>query len=172
MPVSAFSQLALFVANLAFLRVLRAVRAVRVYTFIRRIKGVTPFFKRHDQVINKVTNLIVFVFIMSALVYVSQVGHPDTQVHSYIDALYFTVTSLTTTGYGDVLMVGSAGRILSIIIMVLGLTLFLNLLRSVVSPSGKVEHECPDCGLLRHDQDAVHCRHCGRVLHIPTEGYD
>ncbi len=162
----------LFVANLAFLRVLRAVRAVRVYTFIRRIKGVTPFFKRHDQIINKVTNLIVFVFIMSALVYVSQVGHSDTQVHSYIDALYFTVTSLTTTGYGDVLMVGTTGRFLSILVMVLGLTLFLNLLRSVVSPGGKVDHECPDCGLMRHDRDSVHCRHCGRVLHIPTEGYD
>ena len=162
----------LFVANLAFLRVLRAVRAIRVYTFIRRVKGVTPFFQRHESVIDKVTNLVVFVFIMSALVYVFQVGHPGSQVHTYIDALYFTVTSLTTTGYGDVLMVGAEGRILSIIIMVLGLTLFLNLLRSVVSPSGKIEHECPDCGLLRHDRDAVHCRHCGRVLYIQTEGHD
>ncbi|MCI4643351.1 MAG: ion channel [Hyphomonadaceae bacterium] len=162
----------LFVANLAFLRVLRAVRAVRVYTFIRRMKGVTPFFQRHEQVIDKVTNLVVFVFIMAALVYVSQVGQENSQVHSYIDALYFTVTSLTTTGYGDVLMVGAAGRVLSIVIMVLGLTLFLNLLRSVVSPGDKIEHECPDCGLTRHDRDAVHCRHCGRVIHIQTEGYD
>jgi voltage-gated potassium channel len=33
-----------------------------------------------------------------------------------------------------------------------------------------VNFECPDCGLVRHETDAVHCRHCGRVLHITTEG--
>jgi hypothetical protein len=25
-------------------------------------------------------------------------------------------------------------------------------------------------GLLWHDPDAVHCKHCGRVLNIPNEG--
>jgi len=162
--------LPLLVSNFAFLRVLRAVRAIRAFTFIRRIKIITPFFLRHSRIVDKVTNLIVFVFIMAALVYATQIGrNPD--VHSYIDALYFTVTTLTTTGYGDILMMGQAGRVLSILIMVLGLTLFLQLLRAIVEPDHKVDLECPDCGLLRHDRDAIHCKHCGRVIHIETEGF-
>lgn len=163
--------LPLLVSNFAFLRVLRAVRALRAFTFIRRMKILTPFFQRHEQVINKVTNLIVFVFVMAALVYATQVGiNPD--VHTYLDALYFTVTTLTTTGYGDILMEGRAGRILSILVMGLGLTLFLQLLRSILEPDHKVDLECPDCGLNRHDRDAVHCKHCGRVIHIETRGFD
>jgi voltage-gated potassium channel len=34
----------------------------------------------------------------------------------------------------------------------------------------KVHYECPDCGLTRHDPDAVHCKHCGATIHIETEG--
>lgn len=160
----------LLVSNFAFLRVLRAVRAVRAFTFIKRVKVLTPFFQRHSRIIDKVTNLVVFVFVMAALVYATQVG-VNPGVHTYIDALYFTVTTLTTTGYGDILMGGQTGRVLAIIIMGLGLTLFLQLLRAIIEPDHKVEHECPDCGLTRHDRDAVHCKHCGRVLHIETEGF-
>ena len=68
-------------------------------------------------------------------------------------------------------MQGKAGKMFAIIIMGLGLTLFLQLLRAIVEPDQKVDHECPDCGLIRHDRDAVHCKHCGRVLHIETAGF-
>jgi voltage-gated potassium channel len=33
-----------------------------------------------------------------------------------------------------------------------------------------VHYKCPDCGLTRHDPDAVHCKHCGELLKIETEG--
>jgi voltage-gated potassium channel len=159
----------LLVSNFAFLRILRAVRAIRAFTFVRRIKILTPFFQRHERVIDKVTNLVVFVFIMAALVYATQIGKNE-NIQSYLDALYFTVTSLTTTGYGDILMIGRWGRILSIMIMVLGLTMFLQLLKAIIEPNDKVEYECPECGLIMHERDAVHCKHCGHVIHIPTRG--
>jgi voltage-gated potassium channel len=159
----------LLVSNFAFLRILRAVRAVRAFTFIRRVKVLTPFFQRHERIIDKVTNLVVFVFVMSALVYATQVGR-DTDIHTYLDSLYFTVTSLTTTGYGDILMDNQMGRILAIIIMVLGLSFFLQLLRAIIEPDNKVDCECETCGLMRHDRDAVHCKHCGSTMNIRTEG--
>lgn len=162
--------LPLLVSNFAFLRVLRAVRAIRAFTFVRRVRVITPFFQRNSRIIDKVTNLIVFVFIMAALVYATQIG-VNPGVHTYIDALYFTMTTLTTTGYGDILMQGKSGRMLAIFIMGLGLTLFLQLLRTIVEPDHKVDIECSDCGLIRHDRDAVHCKHCGRVMHIETKGF-
>lgn len=160
----------LFVENFAFLRILRAMRIVRAYSVLRRTSNASDYLQRHSKIIERVTNLIVFMFIMSSIIYTQQV-QINVQINSFIDALYFTVTSLTTTGYGDILMVGDFGRILAIITMVLGITLFLNLLRAIVSPSDKVEYECPECGLSRHDPDAVHCKHCGAVVHIQTEGY-
>ena len=56
-------------------------------------------------------------------------------------------------------------------ILLLGVALFLRLVQTVVRPARAV-HECPDCGLTRHDADAVHCKHCGRVIHITTTGED
>ena len=42
-------------------------------------------------------NLVVFIFIVTALVYRHQVGHNE-NIESYLDALYFTVGTLTTDG--------------------------------------------------------------------------
>lgn len=159
----------LLVSNFAFLRILRAVRAIRAFTFIRRVKGLTPLFQRHERIIDKVTNFVVFVFVMAAIVYATQVGGND-DIQTYVDALYFTVTSLTTTGYGDVLLEGQAGRLLAIFVMVLGLSLFLQLLRAIIEPDHKVDCECETCGLVRHDRDAIHCKHCGEPIKITTEG--
>ena len=64
---------------------------------------------------------------------------------------------------------GPGGRLLSILIMIIGVSLFLRLLQAIFRPT-KVKCECPDCGLLLHDADAVHCKHCGRVMHIRDEG--
>jgi voltage-gated potassium channel len=56
-----------------------------------------------------------------------------------------------------------------VVIMIFGVGLFLRLVQTIFRPQ-KVAHACPDCGLKRHEPDAVHCKHCGRLLNIPTEG--
>ncbi|MBB35193.1 MAG: ion transporter [Hirschia sp.] len=150
--------------NLTFLRILRIIRILRAFTFLRRLKSVSTFIDRHRTVIDRVTNFVVFLFIMSALVYVNQVGRPDSQIHNQLDALYFTVTSLTTTGYGDVLLQGEGGRVLSIVVMLLGLTLFVRMLQSIVTDDERVSSKCEGCGLILHDHDAVHCKRCGTIL--------
>jgi voltage-gated potassium channel len=86
-----------------------------------------------------------------------------------MDALYFTVTALTTTGFGDITLSGEWGRVLSVIVMILGISLFLRLLQTIFQPA-KVHATCPRCGLSRHDPDAIHCKHCGDTIHIATTG--
>jgi len=159
----------LFTQNLAFLRLLRAVRIIRAFTLLKRLKGVSSYLMQHKAVFDLVTNLIVFVFLIAGLVYVLQ-KDSNSGIENYADALYFTVTSLTTTGYGDILMEGMWGRLLAVVIMVLGLTLFLRLLRAITLPGGKVDYPCESCGINWHDTDAVHCKHCGGPLKIETPG--
>ncbi len=157
--------------NFAFLRILRALRIARAYSLLHRASKTSLWLREHHRIIDRVTNLAVFIFVMTAFVYADQFGkNPD--IRNYVDALYFTVTSLTTTGYGDILMVGWSGRVLSIVIMLLGITLFLRLLKALVTPNDKVEYECRTCGLQRHDADSVHCRHCGTIVHIDNRGED
>ncbi len=154
--------------NFAFLRVVRAMRVLRSYSVIRSLKHRFPFFARNEEVIFSALNLLIFIFVIAAFVYVLQYENNDSIAH-YVDALYFTITTLTTTGFGDIILVGNVGRVLSIIIMIVGVALFIRLAQTIFKPS-RVRYECPQCGLTRHEIDAVHCKHCGHELHIRTEG--
>jgi voltage-gated potassium channel len=135
---------------------------------LRDLRERWPFLAQNQEIIQSVLNLLIFLFVITALVYVLQHGR-NPEISNYIDALYFTVTTLTTTGFGDITLVGSSGRLLAVVIMVVGVALFLRLVQTIFRPE-KVRYTCPTCGLSRHETDAVHCKHCGQVLHIETEG--
>lgn len=155
--------------NLLFLRLLRAVRLFRSYRLIRDLREEFAFFRKNSDAVEAAINLLVFIFITSALVYVVE-GHRHEKVNNFVDALYFTVSTLTTTGFGDIVFTDMWGRLVSIFIMLAGVGLFLRLVQTLFRPA-KVNHECPDCGLTRHELDAVHCKHCGRLLRIRDEGF-
>lgn len=158
----------LLFGNFAFLRVIRSLRILRTYRLIVSLKGEKNWFAKNEDVVLSTLNLFVFVFIMTDIVYVLE-GSNNENITSYVDALYFTLATLTTTGFGDITLHGPTGKLLSIFIMVFGITLFVKLGRDVLRPS-RVHYTCPDCGLNLHDFDAVHCKHCGRVVKIVTEG--
>jgi len=159
-----------FAENFAFMRVIRALRLLRSYHVLKALRRQSRYVRLHEDIIFSVINLLVFIFIVTAVVYVTQ-EKDNPAIKDYVDALYFTVTALTTTGFGDITLVGASGHILAVLIMIFGISLFLRLIQTIFRP-GKVRYECPKCGLTRHDPDAVHCKHCGVVIHIPTEGSD
>ncbi|MBR0875096.1 potassium channel family protein [Bradyrhizobium tropiciagri] len=153
-----------------FLRTFRTLRLLRDYQIVTRLRVDSTFFRRNEEVVFAVANLAVFIFVMTGIVYETQKSH-NHQIANYADALYFTVTALTTTGFGDITLPGTFGRLITVVIMIFGVTLFLNLAKALLAPS-KVRFPCPACGLQRHDVDAVHCKACGIVLNIPDEGSD
>ena len=154
--------------SLAFLRALRILRLLRSYPLQHKLCQHSAYFKKHQDIILSATNLFIFIFLMSELVFVTQV-HSNPKVSNFIDAMYFTIATLTTTGFGDVTLEGQSGRIISIVVMIFGVSLFLRLIQTMFRPS-KVRFVCEDCGLFLHESDAVHCKHCGNVLNIPSDG--
>jgi voltage-gated potassium channel len=159
----------LFAQNLVFLRVLRVVRLVRAYDYLDQRHGLSGWLRVNSFVMSKIVNLVVFVFLVTAVVYVNQV-HVNEDMHSYLDALYFTIGTLTTVGLGDITLTGVYGRWITIAIMVLGITLFLQLIRAVAI-GDKSKRTCPACSLDLHDRDAAHCKRCGASL-FPEAGTD
>ena len=97
-----------FIENLAFLRIARALRLLRSYHLLRDLRRDSRWFRQHEDIIQRTVNLLVFIFIVTSVVYVTQhVVNP--KISSYVDALYFTITTLTTTGFGDITPEGRAG---------------------------------------------------------------
>ncbi len=154
--------------NMAFLRVVRMLRLLRSYHLLHELRQQWPFFKRNEEVIQSTINLVIFIFTVTAVVFVLE-RDDNANINNYLDALYFTVSTLTTTGFGDITMTDTLGRALAVVIMVFGVGLFLRLVQTLFRPP-KVAYRCPDCSLSRHDPDAVHCKHCGATIKIPTEG--
>ncbi len=152
-----------------FLRILRTVRLLRSYQLLAKLRKDSAWFRQREEAVIAVVHLSVFIFVMTGIVYETQYAS-NQHITNYADALYFTVTALTTTGFGDITLPGTTGRLISVVIMILGVTLFFNLARALLHPS-KVRFPCPDCGLSRHEPDAVHCKACGVVLNIPDEGH-
>lgn len=153
-----------FVSNLGFLRLLRAYSLINGQAFWRVIGGGRWRESELSDLVKASSNLIVFIFMMSALVHSGFAARVPT-LHSYMESLYFTVATLTTTGYGDIVLPGFWGRALSIFIMIGGVSLFFRLVQVTIR-TPKVRHACPTCGLMRHEADAVHCKACGTQLSI------
>lgn len=158
----------LITESFAFLRVLRGLRLIHAYHLLRDLREESLFFRRHEDAIVAAVNLFVFIFVTTSFVFVLAFDE-EAGIAGYVDALYFTVATLTTTGFGDITMTTTGGKLLSVFIMVVGVALFLQLARTIFQPS-KIKHKCPECGLNRHEPDAIHCKHCGVPLKIETEG--
>ncbi len=154
--------------GIGFIRILRTVRLLHTYQLLARLRADSVFFRRNEEVIIASVNLAVFIFVMTGFVFETQ-RWTNSEIGNYIDALYFTIATLTTTGFGDITLTGTLGHLISVIIMIFGVTLFLRLVQVLLQPN-KVRHACPVCALQRHDRDAVHCKACGTVLSIPDEG--
>ncbi len=122
------------------------------------------FMRRNYDTIIAGTHLFVFLFVMTSVVYETQHEH-NPAIANYIDALYFTVTTLTTTGYGDITLPGTLGRLLTIVMMIVGVSLFVRMVQVLFRPR-RTHLECDACGLSVHETDAVYCKRCGALLHL------
>jgi voltage-gated potassium channel len=153
--------------NLGFLRILRLWTLTRSNVFWR------PLLKRglglYREPIQAGINLFVFLFVVTGFVYTAFARSGQGNINGYVDALYFTVTTVTTTGFGDIILPGTFGKLTSIVIMIIGISLFVRLAQAIFRPA-KVQFTCPECGLQKHEPDAVHCKACGHLLNIPDSG--
>ncbi|TCL10059.1 voltage-gated potassium channel [Shimia isoporae] len=154
--------------SLAFLRVLRGLRLIHSYHLLYDLRQDSRWFRTHEDAVIACINLFVFVTITTTTTLVYFIDETQTNT-PYVDALYFTVATLTTTGFGDITLTSPIGKLFSVFVMVVGVALFVRLAQAIFMPQ-KVVADCHACGLTRHDPDAVHCKHCGEVVKIETKG--
>ena len=149
--------------NFGFLRILRLWTLSQrglIWAQLRETR-----FRGWEDAAKAVINLATFLFVVTGFIYTFFfAGRPG--LEGYVDAFYFTVTTMTTTGFGDIVLPGVAGKLTSIAVMIVGISLFVRLAQAVFRPT-KVTFACPQCALQRHEPDAVHCKACGHVLGIP-----
>lgn len=157
-----------FLANWGFLRIVRlwaVVQSERFWNVLARGR----FDDTHIEDLTKsVVTLVTFIFVAAGAAQALFLGqHP--KLNNFMDAIYFVVTSLTTTGYGDITIDSALGRLFSVALMITGISLFFSIAQKVFAAPQKIV-ACSACGLDRHDPDAQFCKACGDRLTGPLRG--
>ena len=155
--------------DIRFIRIFRWFRILRIIRFWKIEQKILGF-KTEDSIIfvRIFLTLFTLIFVYAGLIY--QVEHQinSDRLVNFFDAFYFVVVTMTTVGYGDVTPLSQAGRLMTVLMIFTGV-LFIpwqlsELIRQVVKTSGLIEQECSDCGLSRHEPDALFCKQCGTKL--------
>ena len=148
--------------NWGFLRILRLwtlVHSERFWNVLARGRYDDTYI---EDLSKAVVTLFVFIFMAAGFTQAFFLGaHPG--LNNFVDAMYFVVTSLTTTGYGDITLTTAAGRMFTIILMIAGISLFFSVAQKAFAPQRRIA-ACSSCGIDRHEPDARFCRGCGEEL--------
>jgi len=156
-------------SDIRFIRVFRWFRILRLIRFLEG-RTIIGYISREDSVIftRILLTLFIIIFVYSGLIY--QVEHPKNPAvfRTFLDAVYFSVATMTTVGYGDVTPNTELGRLLTILMILTGIAIIPwqlgDLIKRLVKTSNKVEKICPGCNLGYHDADAEFCKVCGTPL--------
>lgn len=157
--------------NIGFIKLIRSIRTFRIFRFLRFTADTDFFFGSITMQLLKVIRLLFTIlmifFISSGLFYYVENGlNPN--VNNFGDAFYFTVVTLTTVGFGDIIPLSEAGKWVTVLMILSGIILIpwevSQIIKEWVRMGTKKEVTCPGCGLRYHDEDASHCKSCGHII--------
>jgi len=161
-------------AKIVDLRALRALRLFRVFRLFKlsryveamQLLGKVLRAKKEELYVTLFILLILLVISASLMYFIENQAQPDV-FSSILDAIWWSVVTLTTVGYGDVYPITPIGKLLGAIIALLGIGFFA--LPTGILSSGLIEElrrqrrtavgVCPHC---KHKIDR--CPHCGEEI--------
>ena len=168
--------LTLFLAGSQYLlviRILRLLRVFRVLKMARHIGEANLIMNAFRASLAKITVFLFFVIAITvilgtAMYIVEGVIAKNPGFSSVPQSVYWGIVTISTVGYGDITPVTVAGKLIAMVIMLIGygiiavptgiVTAELNLSLS----EGKLDdRKCPECGHAGHDPKASFCKMCG-----------
>ncbi len=118
--------LAAALRSLKLLRLFRLVRLIRLANLFRTIR----YLKSSGFVYLVIIFTVTMIF-GSIAIYTVESDYPNANIKTYEDALWFALTTMTISGYGDVYPLTIAGKVISGILIFLGLAVILGFLSSL-----------------------------------------
>lgn len=112
------------------LRIIRAVRMMRVvrlslilFKVVRLMEAIGRLLIRSKVVYLLALALMVIVF-SSTAIYVAESGLESSSLRTFFDAIWWSFTTVTTVGYGDIVPITMEGKVIGITLMIFGITVW------------------------------------------------
>lgn len=104
------------------LRILRMFKLARYFDALQMIGRV--IFKKRYELISIFGVLLLLMFVSSFLMFYAEAEAQPNIFHNILDTFWWALVTFTTVGYGDVYPITPIGKVLSAIIVLIGIMLF------------------------------------------------
>ncbi len=164
-----------YFSTLTVIRSIRIIRIFRVFKLKRYIRGATTMQIALRNAIPKIIvfllSVLLLIVILGTIMYIFEglVGrNPGFQ--DIPNSIYWSIVTLTTVGYGNVIPVTVIGKIIAAAIMLLGYGIIAVPTGIVTAGIMKTKKNistqaCINCSKEGHDEDALFCKYCGAKIH-------
>ena len=154
------------------IRILRLLRIFRVFKLSSYLIGAytmqIALRSSRPKIIVFLLSVVLLVVLLGTLMYV--VEGQQNGFDNIPKSIYWSIVTLTTVGYGDVVPFTTLGKLIASVIMIMGYGI-------IAVPTGIVSADmarhssksvstqaCRSCSKDGHDVDATHCKFCGEQL--------
>ncbi len=107
------------------LRMLRMFILFRVFKLFRYTQHLQHFYSVLSSKKFELMTLGIFVaiivFVSSILIYVMEANNPDSQINTLFEAFYWSLVTISTVGFGDMVPVSDSGRAVAMVIIIAGI---------------------------------------------------
>jgi voltage-gated potassium channel len=147
--------------DLRFLPLLRVFRILRIIRFLD--------FEIFIFKIEQKDGVILIRIFLTLFIYQFEHSENPQVFRNFYDAFYFSIVTMTTVGFGDLAPISEEGRLVTLIMILTGVTIIPwqlgELIKQLVKNNSKISAKiCSNCHLSNHDSDAIYCKICGEKL--------
>lgn len=110
----------LAIVALPFLRPLRLVRLLVLFSALQKAVGGAI---RGRVIVYTAFSVVLLMYVASLAILEQERGKPGSMINNFGDAVWWSITTVTTVGYGDLSPVTTSGRVIAVFVMIGGISL-------------------------------------------------
>ena len=165
--------ISIFVPGAQSLLVIRGLRLLRIFRVFKLSRYLGEANLLSEAIIQSRTRIVVFLSTITVLSFITGAGMylvegPKHGFTSIPQSVYWAITTLTSTGYGDTVPITPIGKLLAVFIMIMGYSLIIvptGIISTEMMKLGDISTQaCKNCSKEGHDFNAKFCKHCGSEL--------
>ena len=160
--------------SLSVIRAIRLIRIFRIFKLSRYLRGAhtmqIALRSSRPKIIVFLLSIMLLVIILGTLMYIIENSVRTNGFENIPNSIYWSIITLTTVGYGNIVPMTILGKIVASFIMILGYGIIAVPTGIVTAEFSRKKREkvstqaCPDCTTEGHEVDAEFCKKCGAEL--------